>query len=147
MIKGSTMRGLPSKSGRGHARQQRLHVAREVPLTGLGEKFEEDLLRDVFCQPRRGREPQRQQLIFLRMNLKNAIETTDEHRWTHAFPNGNQPRAIMLKLAISHISLENARVNLETEAGAKDFEEIRFQDPRICVVRPCDFTPRGSARA
>ncbi len=41
-----------------------------------------------------------------------------------AFGNANQSKVITLKLAISYVSIENARANLETEAGAKTFEQI-----------------------
>lgn len=41
-----------------------------------------------------------------------------------AFAATNTPQVVTLKLAISYVSLENARANLETEAGAKDFDEV-----------------------
>ena len=41
-----------------------------------------------------------------------------------AFAATNTPQVITLKLAISYVSIENARANLETEAGAKDFDEV-----------------------
>lgn len=40
------------------------------------------------------------------------------------FAATNQPQVITLKLAISYVSIENARANLETEAGTKDFDEV-----------------------
>ena len=44
-----------------------------------------------------------------------------------SFPNANQSQSVILKLAISYISIANARSNLETEAGAKDFDQILAQ--------------------
>ena len=41
-----------------------------------------------------------------------------------SFETAKQPRVITVKLAISYVSIENARANLETEAGAKTFEQI-----------------------
>jgi predicted alpha-1,2-mannosidase len=40
------------------------------------------------------------------------------------FSKADQPQAIMLKLAISHVSIENARANLEAEAGTKSFDQV-----------------------
>ena len=40
------------------------------------------------------------------------------------FAAAPQPQVVTLKLAISHVSVENARANLEAEAGAKDFDQI-----------------------
>ena len=47
-----------------------------------------------------------------------------------AFATTNQPQVITLKLAISHVSIENARANLEAEAGAKDFDAILAEAQR-----------------
>ena len=41
-----------------------------------------------------------------------------------AFAATNQPQGVTLKLAISYVSIENARANLETETGAKDFDQV-----------------------
>ena len=38
-----------------------------------------------------------------------------------------RPQAITLKLAISHVSVANARANLEAEVGARDFDSIRVE--------------------
>jgi predicted alpha-1,2-mannosidase len=46
------------------------------------------------------------------------------------FAATNQPQSVTLKLAISHVSIENARANLEAEAGAKDFDEILAETQR-----------------
>ena len=64
-----------------------------------------------------------------------------------AFVKGNQPRVITLKLAISHVSLENARANLQTEAGAKSFEEILAEaqkawDEKLSLVKVQGGTPQ-----
>ncbi len=40
------------------------------------------------------------------------------------FAPTNQSHAITLKLAISYVSIENARANLDTEAGTKSFDEV-----------------------
>jgi predicted alpha-1,2-mannosidase len=40
------------------------------------------------------------------------------------FGAANRPQVITLKLAISYVSLENARANLQAEAGAKGFDAI-----------------------
>ena len=41
-----------------------------------------------------------------------------------SFGSARQPKVITVKLAISYVSIENARANLETEAGAKTFEQM-----------------------
>jgi predicted alpha-1,2-mannosidase len=41
-----------------------------------------------------------------------------------AFAGGKETNVVTLKLAISHVSVENARANLDAEAGAKSFDEI-----------------------
>jgi len=43
------------------------------------------------------------------------------------FANGDAPETIGLKLAISYVSIENARANLEAEAGEKEFDELLTQ--------------------
>lgn len=40
------------------------------------------------------------------------------------FQTSVKPRVVTLKLAISYVSIENARANLESEAGAKDFDTV-----------------------
>jgi len=40
------------------------------------------------------------------------------------FPTSKQPQIVTLKLAISHVSIENARANLDAEAGAKGFDTL-----------------------
>lgn len=40
------------------------------------------------------------------------------------FRGGAAPKIITLKLAISHVSIANARANLEAEAGAKSFDTV-----------------------
>ena len=44
-----------------------------------------------------------------------------------SFVNRSQPQIVELKLAISYVSIENARANLETEAGTQDFDAILTQ--------------------
>jgi predicted alpha-1,2-mannosidase len=41
-----------------------------------------------------------------------------------SFAGTNRPQVVTLKLAISYVSLENARNNLQTEARDKDFDQI-----------------------
>jgi len=41
-----------------------------------------------------------------------------------SFERGKPPQVVTLKLAISPVSIENARANLDAEAGARDFDEI-----------------------
>ena len=47
-----------------------------------------------------------------------------------AFAAASQPQVVTLKLAISYVSIENARANLEAEAGAKNFDEILAEAQR-----------------
>ncbi len=47
-----------------------------------------------------------------------------------SFSPSNQPQAITLKLAISYVSIENARTNLQREAGTKDFDEVLAEAQR-----------------
>lgn len=56
------------------------------------------------------------------------------------FSATSQPQVITLKLAVSYVSIENARANLETEAGAKDFDDIlaetqRAWEEKLSLVR------------
>jgi predicted alpha-1,2-mannosidase len=56
------------------------------------------------------------------------------------FPKAAQPQTITLKLAISHVSIENARANLETEAGAKSFDQVLAEaqqgwDEKLSVIQ------------
>lgn len=46
------------------------------------------------------------------------------------FAATNQSQVVTLKLAISYVSIENARANLEAEAGAKDFDEVLAEAQR-----------------
>ncbi len=41
-----------------------------------------------------------------------------------AFAPTNTPQVVTLKLAISYVSIENARANLEAEADGKDFDQV-----------------------
>jgi predicted alpha-1,2-mannosidase len=41
-----------------------------------------------------------------------------------SFATGTKTQTVTLKLAISYISVDNARANLEAEAGAKDFDQV-----------------------
>ncbi len=41
-----------------------------------------------------------------------------------SFAGTNRPQVVTLKLAISYVSLENARNNLQTEARDKDFDQV-----------------------
>jgi predicted alpha-1,2-mannosidase len=52
----------------------------------------------------------------------------------------NGLKAVTLKLAISYVSIENARTNLQVEAGAKDFDQVlteaqRAWEERLNLVR------------
>lgn len=47
-----------------------------------------------------------------------------------AFAATNQPPSVTLKLAISHVSLENARSNLAAEAGDKEFDAVLAEAQR-----------------
>ncbi len=40
------------------------------------------------------------------------------------FESDQQPQVVTLKLAISHVSIENARANLDAETGATNFDEV-----------------------
>ena len=56
------------------------------------------------------------------------------------FSAASQPLILTVKLAISHVSLENARANLETEAGAKGFDEVlaeaqRAWEEKLSLIR------------
>ncbi len=48
-----------------------------------------------------------------------------------SFEPGKQPKVVTLKLAISYVSIENARANLETEAGKRDFDTILAEAQRV----------------
>jgi predicted alpha-1,2-mannosidase len=57
-----------------------------------------------------------------------------------SFAPTNGPQAITLKLAISYVSIENARTNLQVEASAKNFDQIlteaqRAWEERLSLVR------------
>jgi putative alpha-1,2-mannosidase len=41
-----------------------------------------------------------------------------------SFNSGNEPQVITLKVAISYVSLENARANLQAEAADKSFDDV-----------------------
>ena len=69
-----------------HTCQQRSHIACEVPFRSLGEEFEEDLLRDVFRQPRRGREPQRQPLDEASVGRGKVLSSWVGFGQTGSFP-------------------------------------------------------------
>jgi predicted alpha-1,2-mannosidase len=47
----------------------------------------------------------------------------------------NGPQAVTLKLAISYVSIENARTNLQVEAGVKDFEQLVAEAQRAWEER------------
>ncbi len=47
-----------------------------------------------------------------------------------AFAATNQPQSVTLKLALSHVSIANARANLVAEAGVKDFEAVLAEAQR-----------------
>ena len=44
-----------------------------------------------------------------------------------SFAPTNRPQVVTLKLAISYVSLENARDNLQVEAGTRDFDQVLAQ--------------------
>jgi predicted alpha-1,2-mannosidase len=46
------------------------------------------------------------------------------------FPATNRPQVITLKLAISYVSIENARANLQAEAGDTDFDRVLAEAQR-----------------
>jgi predicted alpha-1,2-mannosidase len=57
-----------------------------------------------------------------------------------SFAPTNRPQVIHLKLAISYVSIANARANLEVEAGAKDFDQVlaeaqRAWEERLSLIR------------
>ena len=52
-----------------------------------------------------------------------------------SFGPGHGPQVIMLKSAISYVSLENARANLRAEVGTRDFDEIRSEAQRAWEAR------------
>ena len=47
-----------------------------------------------------------------------------------SFASTNRPQVVTLKLAISYVSIENARTNLQVEAGAKEFGQILAEAQR-----------------
>ena len=56
------------------------------------------------------------------------------------FAAAAHPQVVTVKLAISYVSMENARANLETEAGAKDFDEVlaeaqRAWDDKLALIK------------
>ena len=58
-------------------------------------------------------------------DVSNADSTAgDDIGVELSFDEGDASQGVQLKLAISYVSLENARQNLETEAGDKGFDDI-----------------------
>ncbi len=53
-----------------------------------------------------------------------AVASGDDLGVNVSFPPGDAARAVELKLAISYVSIENARANLEHEAGKADFAQV-----------------------
>lgn len=53
-----------------------------------------------------------------------AVAEGDEVGVNLSFAESDESSVIELRLAISHVSLENARANLEAEAGERDFDSI-----------------------
>ena len=56
------------------------------------------------------------------------------------FAPTNRPQVVTLKLAVSYVSIENARANLQAEAAARDFDQVlteaqRAWEERLKLVR------------
>lgn len=56
--------------------------------------------------------------------LRRAAATGDDVGVDVSFEKSDSPQAVELKLAISYVSLENARANLEAEAADDDFDAV-----------------------
>ena len=75
------------------------------------------------------------------------LEATGDHVGAElAFAPTRAPTAISLKLAISHVSVANARANLDAEAGAAEFEDLcaaaaRSWEERLGSIRIDGGTP------
>jgi predicted alpha-1,2-mannosidase len=57
-----------------------------------------------------------------------------------SFETGKRPKVVTLKLAISYVSIENARANLQAETGAKEFDDVlaeaqRAWEDKLSLVR------------
>ena len=60
-----------------------------------------------------------------------------------SFGVSNRPRVVTLKLAISYVSVENARANLQAEAGARNFDEILAEAQRAWEERLSSIQIQG----
>jgi predicted alpha-1,2-mannosidase len=60
-----------------------------------------------------------------------------------SFAFTNRPQVVTLKLAISYVSIENARTNLQVEAGAKEFDQILAEAQRAWEERLSSIRIQG----
>lgn len=59
-----------------------------------------------------------------KVSASQAVAEGDRVGVDLRFAGANQPTVVTLKLAISHVSIENARVNLEAEAASLSFDQV-----------------------
>ncbi len=64
-----------------------------------------------------------------------------------SFAPTNGPQAVTLKLAISYVSIENARTNLQMEAVAKDFDQVLAEAQRAWEERLSSIRIEGGTDA
>ena len=60
-----------------------------------------------------------------------------------SFASTNRPQVVTLKLAISYVSIENARTNLQAEAGERDFDQVLAEAQRAWEERLSSIRIQG----
>jgi predicted alpha-1,2-mannosidase len=76
-----------------------------------------------------------------------AFTATNRARVDLSFAPTNGPQVVTLKLAISYVSIENARANLQAEAGAKDFDQVLAEVRRNWEERLSSIRIQGGTEA
>ncbi len=76
-----------------------------------------------------------------------ALAATNRARVDLSFTPTNGPQVVTLKLAISYVSIENARANLQAEAGAKDFDQVLAEAQRNWEERLNSIRIQGGTEA
>src|ERR1035437_7200501 len=76
-----------------------------------------------------------------------AFAATNRARVDLSLAATNGPQTVTLKLAISYVSIENARANLQAEAGAKDFDQVLAEAQRNWEERLSSIRIQGGTEA
>jgi predicted alpha-1,2-mannosidase len=76
-----------------------------------------------------------------------AFAATNRARVDLSFAATNGPQTVTLKLAISYVSIENARANLQAEAGTKDFDQVLAEAQRNWEERLSSIRIQGGTEA